>query len=192
MQKSIQPQEEFPKPLAFEFSEKMSEVFTDAIAKSNQVANRGVSAAKSVYFPSISAGFIKRKAGTAKDFNGFVVGVQIPLPLGSNRANVRKQRILQEEVIFENQAKQIEIENKKESLSAQLIVLKKEIATINQTFDKAKKFIDKLAIAYRLGEIGAYKYNQSFDAYFEVMQNYLALINTYNQLVVEYEYYVEK
>ncbi len=190
LQKPIQPQEEFPRPLAFEFSDKSSDIFTDAIAKSNQVASRGVSLAKSVYFPQISAGLINRKAGEAKDFMGFVVGLQIPLPFGSNRVNVKKQRILQEEIAFNNEAKQIEIDNTKASLSEQLTALKSEIDTINKTFEKAKKFIKKLSIAYKAGEIGAYKYNQSFDAYFEVMQNYLALINTYNQVVVEYEYYV--
>ncbi len=191
LQKSIQPQSEFPKPLAFEFSEELSPFFLEMVAKSNRVAAKGVSVAKSAYFPSISAGLVNRKAGTADDFMGFVVGIQIPLPLGSSRASVKKQKILQEEITFKNEATKIEIQNQKESLASQLIVLKKEIATIDKTFDKAKKFIDKLAIAYKLGEIGAYKYNQSFDAYFEVMQNYLALINTYNQLVVEYEYYVE-
>ncbi len=191
LQKPIQPQEEFPRPLVFKFSDKSSAIFTDAIAKSNQVASRGVSLAKSVYFPQISAGLVNRKAGDAKGFMGFVVGLQIPLPLGSNRANVKKQKIMQEEIAFDNQAKQIEIENTKASLSEQLRTLKSEIDTINKTFEKAKKFIKKLSIAYKAGEIGAYKYNQSFDAYFEVMQNYLALIHTYNQVVVEYEFYVE-
>ncbi len=191
LQKSIQPQEEFPRPLAFEFSDKSSAIFSDAIAKSNQVASRGVALAKSVYFPQISAGLIKRKAGEAKDFMGFVVGLQIPLPFGSNRATIQKQRILQEEIAFNNQAKQIEIDNTKASLSEQLTALKSEIDTISKTFEKAKKFIEKLSIAYKAGEIGTYEYSQSFDSYFEVMQNYLALINTYNQMVVEYEFYVK-
>ncbi len=160
------------------------------IEKSNKVATRGVSLAKSVYFPKISAGLVNRKAGNAKDYMGFVVGLQIPLPLGNNRANIRKQRISQKEIAFNNQAQKIEIENTKESLSKQLTILKSEIETINKTFNKAKKFIEKLSIAYKAGEIGAYKYNQSFDDYFEVIQNYLALINTYNQMVVEYEFYV--
>ncbi|MBS9766823.1 MAG: TolC family protein [Flavobacteriaceae bacterium] len=190
LQKNIQPQEEFPRPLAFAFSDKSSDIFSDAIAKSNKVASRGVSLAKSVYFPQISAGLIKRKAGKAKDFMGFVVGLQIPLPFGSNRANVKKQRILQQEIAFNNEAKQIEIDNTKASLSEQLTALKSEIDTISKTFEKAKKFIKKLSIAYKAGEIGTYEYSQSFDTYFEVMQNYLALINTYNQMVVEYEFYV--
>ncbi|PIE50956.1 MAG: hypothetical protein CSA38_00340 [Flavobacteriales bacterium] len=192
LQKPIQPQDEFPRPLMFEFSDESSSIFTDAIAKSNQVASRGVSLAKSVYFPQISAGIINRKASNIRGFMGFVVGLQIPLPLGNNKANIEKQRILQEEMAFSNQAKQIEIDNTKANLSEQLKVLKSEIDTINKTFDKAKKFVKKLSIAYKAGEIGAYKYNQSFDAYFEVMQNYLALINTYNQTVIAYEFYIEE
>ncbi len=192
LQKSIQPESEFPKPLEVTLSQDLSPLFSEVVTKSNQVASDGVSLARSAYFPTISAGLVNRKAGTADGFMGFVIGLQIPLPLGSNRATIKKEKIRQQEVAFENEATQIEVKNKKESLAAQLFILQKELHTINQTFDKAKKFIEKLDIAYKLGEIGAYKYNQSFDAYFEVMQNYLALIYTYNQTVVEYEYYVKK
>ncbi len=191
LKKSVEPQDEFPEPLPFELSENTSEIFAEAMDKSNQVADKGVSLAKSVYFPEITAGLVNRKAGDAQDFMGFTVGLQVPLPLGNNKAMIKKQKIRASEIAFENEAERIAIENNKKSLSTQLTLLKTEIASISKTFEKAKKFIEKLSIAYEAGEIGAYKYNQSFDAYFEVMQNYLTLIHTYNQTVIAYEYYVE-
>ncbi len=191
LQQKIEPVHEFPKPLPFEFSENTFKGFTEAINKSNQVAGEKVALAKSAYFPEISLGLINRKAGEQKDFMGFVVGVGIPLPFGDNKAEVKKQKIMREQKAFENKAKQIEIENTKSSLTEQLQLLNSEINSINHTFEKAEKFIEKLSIAYEAGEIGAYKYNQSFDAYFEVMQNYLSLINTYNQMVIEYEFYID-
>ncbi|PID95423.1 MAG: hypothetical protein CSA94_01690, partial [Bacteroidetes bacterium] len=108
----------------------------------------------------------------------------------NNRAEVKKQKILSQEIAFQNEANKIKVQNHTKSLALQLSSLKTEIATISKTFEKAKTFIKKLSIAYEAGEIGAYKYNQSFDAYFEVMQNYLSLIHTYNQTVIEYEYYI--
>ncbi len=189
---TIQPQTEFPEPLVSDFSKTMSKEFSEAMEKRDNVATKNISLAKSVYFPEITAGLINRKAGDARDFMGFTIGIQIPLPLGNNRAAIKKQRIIKEEIAFENEAERIKIQNHKESLSQQLNTLKAEVDTISKTFEKAKKFIDKLSIAYESGEIGAYKFNQSFEAYFEVMQNYLALIHTYNQTVIEYEYYIDK
>ncbi len=188
---SIKPATEYPKPFDFILSKDMSELFLEAINKSANVAKKSISVAKSVYFPQIKAGIINRKTGNSSGYMGFTVGVQIPLPLGNNRATVRKEKIAQRELNFKNEATKIELQNRVKSLEYQLITLKKEIEKISKTFNKANKFIEKLTIAYKLGEIGAYKYNQSFDAYFEVMQNYLALINTYNQMVVEYEFYVK-
>ncbi len=187
---TIIPNRAYPQVLNFKFSEVSSKVFSDAIAKRNKVANDEISLAKSSYFPSISAGLFNQNVGNTKGYIGFMVGLQIPLPIGSQRANIQKQKIQKEEITFENQSKQIEIENRKLSLTKQLNSLKSEIDTINKTFEKAKKFIKKLSIAYKAGEIGTYEYSQSFDIYFEVMQNYLALIHTYNQTVVEYEFYI--
>ncbi len=188
---NIIPNREYPQALAFKFSENSSKVFSEAITKRNKVADNEVSLAKSGYFPSISAGLFNQKVDNTKGYTGFMIGLQIPLPLGNQRANIQKQKIKKDEIAFTNQSKQIEIENRKQSLIKQLISLKSDIETVNKTFDKAKKFIKKLSIAYKSGEIGTYQYSQSFDTYFEVMQNYLALIHTYNQTVVEYEFYVK-
>ena len=88
--------------------------------------------------------------------------------------------------------KKVAIQNNFKSLQNQLKYLESELVSIDLMVVKAKKFIKKLKIAYTAGEIDAYKYNQSFNTYFNVMQNYLSLINNYNKTVIAYEFYTKQ
>ena len=110
----------------------------------------------------------------------------------SNKSKIKQQQIVKEEIAFENEAKKVTTQNNFKSLQSQIQYLEKELLSIEENTEKANKFIKKLELAYKLGEIDAYKYSQSFNAYFQVMQNYLSLINNYNQTVIAYEFYIEK
>lgn len=190
---AIKPSSKFPKKLT---------ILTDTIALSSsfkklfdegtKVAEKRIDVAKSAYFPEISAGIINRKEGNATAYNGFNVGLAIPLSFWSNKAKVKQQKIVKEEVVFENQAKKIALNNGLKSLQTQLQYLNLELNSIEATALKAEKFIKKIEIAYKAGEIDAFKYNQSFTTYFQVMQNYLLLINNYNKTVIDYQFYTEK
>ncbi|MBS9773552.1 MAG: TolC family protein [Tenacibaculum sp.] len=191
LKKIIKPEDKFPKLLFVNFSEKTSTVFDDAFQKSYRIAENNVSVAKSVYFPEVYGSIVRMKDGNNPNYTGFGFGLQIPFPLGSSNANIRQQKINREQVAFYNQSAKTEIELRKESLEYQLKEMQNKINAISTTFNQAEKFLEKLEIAYKTGEIGTYEYNQSFASYFEVMQNYLSLINTYNQIAIEYQYYVE-
>ncbi|CAL2104131.1 CusA/CzcA family heavy metal efflux RND transporter [Tenacibaculum sp. 190130A14a] len=185
----IVPEKEFPKPLPLPTIESNSTMFLDAINKSNEVADKKVAVAKSIYFPEVTAGIINRKEGNANAYTGFRVGLNIPLPFGVNKAKIKKQKIIREEIAFENEAKKVALKNNSSSLQLQVVQLQSELESIKSTTEQAQKFIIKLETAYKAGEIDAYQYNQSFNAYFQVMQNYLQLVNTYNKTVIEYEFY---
>ncbi|WBX74802.1 TolC family protein [Tenacibaculum pacificus] len=148
--------------------------------------------AKSSYFPEITAGIINRKTGNSTDYTGFNIGLNIPLSFWSNNAKIKQQKIISEEIAFENEANKVAIQNNFKSLQEQIKYLKTELVPIDRMKIKAKKFIKKLKLAYTAGEIDAYQYNQSFNIYFQVMQNYLLLINNYNQTVISYEFYTQK
>ncbi|MCG8805781.1 CusA/CzcA family heavy metal efflux RND transporter [Tenacibaculum finnmarkense] len=169
----------------------ISTAFLEILSKREKVAQKNILVAKSSYFPEITAGIINRKTGNATDYTGFNIGLNLPISFWANNAKIKQQKIISEEIAFENQANKIAIQNNFKSLQEQLIYLKTELVGIDAMKIKADKFIKKLKIAYSVGEIDAYKYNQSFNTYFQVMQNYLLLIHNYNQTVISYEFYTK-
>ncbi|MBE7653659.1 CusA/CzcA family heavy metal efflux RND transporter [Tenacibaculum finnmarkense] len=169
----------------------LSKAFLEILSKREKVAKKNILVAKSSYFPEITAGIINRKTGNATDYTGFNIGLNVPISFWANNAKIKQQKIISEEIAFENQANKIAIQNNFKSLQEQLTYLKTELVGIEAMKIKADKFIKKLKIAYSVGEIDAYKYNQSFNTYFQVMQNYLLLIHNYNQTVISYEFYTK-
>ncbi|PHR73243.1 MAG: CusA/CzcA family heavy metal efflux RND transporter [Lutibacter sp.] len=189
---AIVPNSEFPEKMLINIqNDTLSNSFSETLKKSNEVAQKNVLVAKSIYFPEITAGIVNRKTGLASSYNGFNVGLNIPLSFWSNKAKIKQQKILKEEIGFENESKTIAIQNNYESLKRQLTHLDSELSDVNTMVLKAKKFNKKLKLAYISGEIDTYKYNQSFNAYFQVMQNYLLLVNNYNQTAIAYQFYTK-
>ncbi|MGG6232321.1 CusA/CzcA family heavy metal efflux RND transporter [Tenacibaculum sp. SDUM215027] len=189
----IQPFEKLPEKKSFLIQkDSLSNDFMESLAQQNKVAAKNVSVAKSIYFPALTAGVINRKTGNENSYTGFNVGVNIPLSFWSNNAKIKEQKIVQEEIAYENNNKAMVIQNNFKSLQEQLIYLNKELVSIHTTVTQAQKFIKKLQLAYKVGEIDAYQYNQSFTAYFQVMQNYLSLVNNFNQTVIAYEFYTKE
>ncbi|MBE7635011.1 CusA/CzcA family heavy metal efflux RND transporter [Tenacibaculum finnmarkense genomovar ulcerans] len=171
--------------------ENLSKAFLEILSKREKVAKKNILVAKSAYFPEITAGIINRKTENATDYTGFNIGLNVPISFWANNAKIKQQKIISEEIAFENQANKIAIQNNFKSLQEQLTYLKTELVGIEAMKIKADNFIKKLKIAYSVGEIDAYKYNQSFNTYFQVMQNYLLLIHNYNQTVISYEFYTK-
>ncbi|NVK52068.1 MAG: CusA/CzcA family heavy metal efflux RND transporter [Flavobacteriaceae bacterium] len=189
----IQPSEKLPQKKDFLIQkDSISNDFIKKLEQQNKVAAKNVSVAKSTYFPAITAGIINRKTGNENSYTGFNVGINIPLSFWSTKAKIKEQKIIQEEIAYENNNKAMVIKNTYESLQEQLTYLNKELVSIQSTVKQAQKFIKKLAVAYKVGEIDAYQYNQSFTAYFQVMQNYLSLVNNFNQTVIAYEFYIKE
>ncbi|CAA0185798.1 CzcA family heavy metal (cobalt-zinc-cadmium) efflux pump [Tenacibaculum maritimum] len=191
---AIVPLTKYPakkKPLIQQDS--LSELFEAILGKQDMVAKKKISVARSVYFPELTAGVLKRRLSEMKDtYRGFTVGVNIPLSFWSNKAKIKQQKIAREELAYVNKSKKIAIQNNFKSLKEQLQYLEEELVSIESTVIKVNKFIKKLQLAYTSGEVDAYKYNQSFNTYFQVMQNYLSLIYNYNQTVIAYEFYIKE
>ena len=106
------------------------------LEKSNKVAERNVSVVKSIYFPELKAGIINRKTGNNNGYTGFNVGLNIPLSFWSNNAKIRQQKIIKEEVTFENESKKIAIQNNFKSLQSQIKYLENELGSYLDSKDQ--------------------------------------------------------
>lgn len=190
---AITPTSELPlKKVVLLKKDTLSEALLATLKQRYKVTEKSILVAKSNYFPELTAGIINRKTGNATGYNGFNIGLNVPLSFWSNKAKIKEQKIISQEIAYENESKMVAIQNNFKSLQNQLKYLESELVSIDLMVVKAKKFIKKLKIAYTAGEIDAYKYNQSFNTYFNVMQNYLSLINNYNKTVIAYEFYTKQ
>ncbi len=192
LEQNVEPEIELPEKLTIQFpKDDISNDFREVMDQRSDVAQKQIQLSKSSYFPQFTAGVIRRKTGASPTFNGFQLGLNVPLSLWSNNAKIKQRKIAMEEVELTNGNQALALENEFSSLRDQLGLLNSELESIEPTVVKAKTFIDKLKIAYRAGEIDAFQFNQSFEAYFKVMLNYLTLIQTYNQTVIDYEFYTK-
>ena len=189
---AIIPNSKFPKKKVVVIQKDSIYTFFKKVAeKENKIAERSISVEKSMYFPELTAGLINMKTGGETDYTGFNIRLNIPLSFWSNNSKIKKTQIIKQEIAYKNEAKFIAFQNDFESLKKQLIYLNEELSNIEKTTIQVKTFIKKLKLAYKSGEIDAYQYSQSFNSYFQIMQNYLSLINNYNQTVIEYEFYTK-
>lgn len=191
IKENIQPESLLPLKLerVHQKEEPISGIFSTVLEQRLKVADKQIAVSRSNNFPELTAGFVRRQTGNSNGFNGFRLGLNIPLFTWINTSKIKEQKILKEEISLENNNQRLIIENKIMSIQEQLVSLDKELTSIESITQKAQKFIRKLTIAYKAGEIDAYKYNQSFDTYYKVMQNYLQIIRTYNLTVIEFEFY---
>lgn len=188
----IVPKIKYPKKLATVFlQEQLSTTFSEQLNATTKVASSKVAVSKSIFFPEFTAGIVRRKSGASTAYNGFNIGLSIPLSFWSNSSKIKQQKIDKEEVVYQNKALSKSYQNSFNTYKKQLSYLTSELVNINITVRKAKDFIEKIKLAYSSGEIDAYKYNQSFTAYYKVFQNYLSLINNYNLTVIAFEYYTK-
>lgn len=189
IQGQITPKEQQPKRKSQLLkNESLAGVFSELTHQKEAVFNSQIALSKSGYFPQLTAGVIKRVTGDA-GFTGFQVGLQLPLSFWSTRAKVTQSKLRKEEVTIRNKAQLLAISNESDNVMRQLRYLDKELVAMEEMALKAKSFVAKIALAYKSGEIDAYKYNQSFRSYYQVMNSYLLLVNNYNLLVIAYQYY---
>lgn len=159
-------------------------------------ANRKVERAE--LFPELSAGyFIQSIVGNHDDngqavhygnelrFQGFSVGVALPIFVGSNLAKARAARtnVLREEMNLKILKSQLltEIHQLNDNLAATLTTLKyyEDVASANAKL--ISKNADK---AYKYGEIGYTQYVQMIEMALEIELNHLKAIHNYNQTVI--------
>ncbi|WP_196888736.1 CusA/CzcA family heavy metal efflux RND transporter [Aureivirga sp. CE67] len=166
--------------------------FQNLLAAQNTVAEKEVKATKSLYSPQFVAAFVNRENTSIGAYNGYVVGLNIPLDFWSKSAKVKQQKIRRNQIQTETSAAKNSLENQLDQLKQQLLYMKQELDVIDPNIvEKSERFKSKIQTAYKEGEIDAFEFLQSFTTYSQIMLNYLDVVNNYNQTVIAYSFYVE-
>lgn len=129
------------------------------------------------------------KYADAKNYQGFQVGLEIPLFFSEQRAKVKAKRYAWESSV-NLQANYIHVyENKISELMSELEKYRESIQYYEQTGKSlANQLIRSAQKSYTAGEIDFFKFAQSIDNAVEIVLNYMDNLFQYNELVLEINY----
>ena len=148
---------------------------------------------KSKYAPSFSLGYFNQSIDNINNFQGFIIGLQLPL-FKSGVGNTAKASQL-------NMMKvQSDADNFKLELNTEYISAIQDFNKYNLSLQyyqatglqMAEKILNNAQSAYQQGEINYVEYVQSIQQATFIKTNYLQTLNNYNQSVIYLNYLINK
>lgn len=172
-------------PLSFE------EIRTEAIPanlqllslKSQQIANqRQLNVSKSLGLPGFELGYRLNTAAGGERFNGFLVGISIPL--FSNRNNVKHARAQSLYTDLQLESTTSVVENELQQLYDQAVALR---TSMNEYKDvlKSQDGLTLLNKAIQSGQISMIEYFVDVTTLYQSLQNYMQLQNEYQKVIAQ-------
>jgi cobalt-zinc-cadmium resistance protein CzcA len=164
-------------------------------AQNIKIASAGIAVVKNENKPEFSGRFFSQRVWGAKDpVSGFSVSAAFPLFGGGSYRN--KVKMAQAEMTL--QQKQYDYNN--QVLSTQRMQRLQEVERNKSMLDffeasglkQAGEIIKAATLAYRAGEISFAELSQFLTQAIEIQKNYLENLNTYNQSVIQYYYYINQ
>ena len=155
--------------------------------KSEQVtARRRISVNKSKGLPGFELGYRLNTASGGERFNGFLVGVSIPL--FSNRNNVKQAKAQALYTDLQLESTTTAIESELHQLYNQSVALRTSMDEYN-TVLKSQNSLALLNKAIQTGQISMIEYFVDITTLYQSMQNYMQLQNEYQKVMSQlYKY----
>ena len=155
--------------------------------KSEQVAaRRQLSVNKSKSLPSFELGYRMNTATGGERFNGFLVGISIPL--FSNRNNVKQAKAQALYTDLQLESTTTTVESELHQLYNQSVALKTSMDEYN-TVLKSQNSLALLNKAIQTGRISMIEYFVDVTTFYQSMQNYMQLQNEYQKVMAQlYKY----
>ena len=155
--------------------------------KSEQVAaRRQLSVNKSKSLPGFELGYRMNTATGGERFNGFLVGISIPL--FSNRNNVKQAKAQALYTDLQLESTITTVESELHQLYNQSVALKTSMDEYN-TVLKSQNSLALLNKAIQTGQISMIEYFVDVTTFYQSMQNYMQLQNEYQKVMAQlYKY----
>ena len=155
--------------------------------KSEQVAaRRQLSVNTSKSLPSFELGYRMNTATGGERFNGFLVGISIPL--FSNRNNVKQAKAQALYTDLQLESTTTTVESELHQLYNQSVALKTSMDEYN-TVLKSQNSLALLNKAIQTGQISMIEYFVDVTTFYQSMQNYMQLQNEYQKVMAQlYKY----
>jgi cobalt-zinc-cadmium resistance protein CzcA len=133
--------------------------------------------------------FVGSNSGLNENFNGYQIGLKIPILFSGNAAKIKASKIAQEVVENEELEYKIRLKTKQSELYTRLKKYDEALSYYKEEGEQLSQEIFKTAkISYESGEINFFQYIQSMENALEILLDYLNNLNIYNQVVLEINY----
>lgn len=150
------------------------------------VASRQISVNKAKGLPAFEVGYRLNTATGGERFNGFLVGMSIPM--FSNRNYIKQARAQQRYVDLQMEQTYMSVNNTLQQLYNQAESVKRSMDEYAQVL-KSQQNLALLNKAIQAGQISMIEYFVDVSTLYESMQNYMQLQNEYQKLVAQlYQY----
>jgi cobalt-zinc-cadmium resistance protein CzcA len=155
-----------------------------------QQAKRSEQLAKNELLPGISASyFIRSNSSIDKNFEGYQIGLNIPLLFFGNRSKIKARQLENEMMAVAQQETKIQLEQKQRTLINSLSSQDQTLATYENGQLKVADEIFKTAnLSFKNGEIDFFRFVQSLETAQQIKLEYLQQLMDFNVTVISLNY----
>ncbi|MGM0497645.1 MAG: TolC family protein [Bacteroidota bacterium] len=156
-----------------------------------EVSKQELKMTKAELFPDIRVGYFDQEINNVTGFNGWMLGVSVPLWFLPNNAEIQKAKIQTQ--INRNEFKsQLNRQEKNiKNLAHQLNTYHDQIVYYrNNALDQADRLLNMAEKKYDNEDIEYYEYMESLKNAYSIKLNYLRLVRDYNKTAAKLEFYI--
>jgi cobalt-zinc-cadmium resistance protein CzcA len=155
-----------------------------------QQAKRSEQLAKNELLPGISASyFIRSNSSIDKNFEGYQIGLNIPLLFFGNRSKIKARQLENEMMAVAQQETKIQLEQKQRTLINSLSSQDQTLATYENGQLKVADEIFKTAnLSFKNGEIDFFRFVQSLETAQQIKLEYLQQLIDFNVTIISLNY----
>lgn len=153
-----------------------------SLKSEQKAAERQIGVSKALGLPGLELGYRLNTAAGGERFNGFIVGISVPL--FSNRHKVRQAKA-------ENRSARLQLENASFTVENELQTLYNQALSLRASMDEYDRIFhaqNNLALlnkAIQAGQISMIEYFVDVTTYYQSMQNYFQLQNQYQKVMAQ-------
>ncbi|MCX7744606.1 MAG: CusA/CzcA family heavy metal efflux RND transporter [Flavobacteriales bacterium] len=157
------------------------------------LAKKNYQVQSSSFAPTLNGGYFNQQLDHVNGFQGFLVGVGIPLFSAKNYSEVKKAKIqidqAENELVYQSKRLHTELKTLKEKT---LQSYQNIVQFQNQLLPDAQRMIEQARKKYLAGDIGFYEFQLHFTQANAVRYSFIDEVLLYNQYVLAYAYLTGK
>ena len=163
------------------------------ISEQKIAATFGTKAARSSYLPDINLKYYRQDFGNGFNFNGFEVGISVPLWFGINQSNnVQRSKASERIVEWRYIEEELSIKKQAEQAWHGYETSRANINSFQESIrDKSLELVSMTQRGYRLGELDLLRLLEAQRTYLRTQQAYYETLRDYYLSVIELERYLQ-
>lgn len=157
------------------------------------LAQKNLKVQSASFAPTLNGGYFNQQLDHVNGFQGFLIGVGVPIFSARNYSEVQKARIqvdqAENELVFQSQRLHSELSVLKEKTAQSYQII---LQYQNQLLPDAERMVEQARLKYLAGDIGFYEFQLHFTQANAVRYSFIEEVLLHNQYVLAYAYLTGK